>query len=196
MFVVEIFSLLRLTDSPALQCSASSHRCQHAATAYTGPPSSLHVGPLTSLSSSLTSSSTSSSPGVARVRSAGRPGPRLSLYHPQDKLTVNIANRKLGKVTAKLITSKSYFGHFRTFHSMLTILRRGCWTLRRNTTSVSASLLILTTATTTVERAEYKHCKLERKLSERIKYIYLRDQIYSFYLKQRAPEYLSKFVYS
>ena len=110
MFVVEIFSMLRLTDSPALQCSASSHRCQHAATAYTGPPSSLHVGPLTSI--------TSTSPGVARVRSAGRPGPRLSLYHPQDKLTLNIANRKLGKVTAKLITSKSYFGHCRTFNSM------------------------------------------------------------------------------
>ena len=101
MMLFVILCISRLTDCPALQCSASSHRCHHAATAYTGPPSSLHVGPLTS-STSSTSSSSSSGAGLPRVRSAGRPGPRLSLYQPQDKLTINIAKRKLSKVATKL----------------------------------------------------------------------------------------------
>lgn len=48
------------------------------------------------------------------------------------------------------------FWYFRNFPPILTILRRKCWTRRRNTTWVSAWLLILTR----VERAEYKHYEL------------------------------------
>ena len=84
---------IRLSTAPALDCSSSSHRCQHAASAYTGPPSALHVV--------RTDRPPPPSQGGPRVRSAG-PQPRLSLFHPKDKLTNNIANRKLSKVGTEL----------------------------------------------------------------------------------------------
>ena len=84
----------RLSGAPALQCCLSSHRCHHAATAYTSPPSALHVG----------RAEARPARGLARLRPAGSVQPRLSLYHPKDKLTSNIENRKLPKVRIQLYT--------------------------------------------------------------------------------------------